>query len=434
MKIRFFAVMVMVLSCFLSASAAWCKAGDEASVKSLRTPAVELPTRAISLRILQQRLQDDQKKGAYDKKLLLLNDLTTVSGYVFDRSTNDLILIGRVEAGQPPLHLEDFVVALRNTWFKYAVLKGNTYYYTYPGCSIDPDPEVMRRLQQVGEKIVGASSQTGIQEWQSTCRLPQSVRVLGIPFDTHFAQVMVNADYDMKRVVDGTDSLNIQGFSSLTDITMSRAKTDIIQGRSLSIPRSSLNRFWFYPGENAYVQDQGIITIKNSPVTLLTEAEYIGQSGKILGAGQTDALAVEFTRSFTTRYAELAELRPIYKELENLFRFVALAKIMKIKSAVTESGVDLEYFLDRFQLPSTSVSRQLPGRSNVRNFSHRKKIKGGYSIMQLWMPSCGGVGMNIDVSDKNFVKDSSGKQAELRVEVLTARPSSNALSWDVRKK
>ncbi|NTU45391.1 MAG: DUF1598 domain-containing protein [Chlorobiaceae bacterium] len=434
MKMRFFAVTVIVLSCFLSSSLAWCRTGDEASIKSLRTPAVELPTRAISLRTLQQRLADDQKTGAYDKKLLLLNDLTTVSGYVFDNSTTDLILIGRVEAGQPPLHLEDFVVALRNTWFKYAVLKGNTYYYTYPGCSIDPDPKVMRRLQEVGQKILGASSQAGIQEWQSTCRLPQSVRVLGIPFDTHFAQVMVSADYDMKRVVDGSDSLQIQGFSSLTDITMAKAKSDIIQGKSLSIPRSSMNRLWFYPGENAFVQDQGIITIKNSPVTLLSEAEYIGQSGKIVGVGQTDAFAVEFTRSFTTRYAEVAELRPIYKELENLFRFVALAKIMKIKSAGTESGVDLGYFLDRFQLPSTLVSRQLPGRSNVRNFSHRKKIKGGYQTMQLLMPSCGGVGMNIEVSDKNFVKDSSGKQAELRAEVLTARPSSNALSWDIRKK
>jgi hypothetical protein len=292
----------------------------------------------------------------------------------------------------------------------------------------------LKRLQEIGQNISGGSFQARIQEWHNTCRSPQTVSVLGIPFDTHFAQVMVRADYDMKRLVDGTDSLTIQGFSSLADIAMAKAKNEIIQDKPLSIPVSSMNRFWFYPGENAYVQDQGIIIIMQSPVTLLTEAEYLGQGRKIAGTGLADPLAFEFTRSFTSRYAEVCLLRPVYKELENLFRFVALARIIKTKSAVTESGVDLGYFLDRFQVPSTPVSRQLAGRSHVRNFSHRKEMSGGYAIKQLWMPSCGGVGISIDVSDKNFIMDSSGKLGDLKSEVLTARPSSSALYWDFREK
>ncbi len=414
-------------------SLAW-KADTKTPAKTEEIQASTVEGLAVSLRVLQQRLKVClQEDSCSQAALLQLAGLRRIIGYVVDEANHDLILVGEKDDSLPPLYLEDFIIALKNTWMQYAQLKGNTYYYSNPGCSIDPDPRIINRLQTTGQHILGSSSQSDIertiQQWHETCQSPQNVRVLGIPFDTRFAWVMVKADYDMKRLVDGSDSLGTSGFVSLTDMTLETAKKDIVQGRSISIPLSSMNRFWFYPGENRYLEDQGVITIEQSPVVLLTEEEYLGKKGKIVGKGHADQLAQEFVEDFTANYAELAKQRPIYTELENLFRFVALAKIMKYKDAVSDAGIDLDYLLESVQIHQTRVARQLPGRSNVKGFEHKQEFANGYRINRLWLPSCGGVGIEITFSQRNFLKDTSGRLAELKAMVLKARPTPDALVW-----
>ena len=110
-------------------------------------------------------------------------------------------VFGKVDTTSPDLYLEDFVIALRNAWWKYASLKGYTYYYSAPGCSIDPNPKTIQKLQQVGGKILSTSGEveSSLKQWHAICSQPQKVRVLGIPFDSRFAKVMVDADYYMKE-------------------------------------------------------------------------------------------------------------------------------------------------------------------------------------------------------------------------------------------
>ena len=57
-----------------------------------------------------------------------------------------------MDASLPPLYFEDLVIALRNAWLRYARLEGNTRIYEDPGCSIDPEPAVLRKLQALGGK------------------------------------------------------------------------------------------------------------------------------------------------------------------------------------------------------------------------------------------------------------------------------------------
>ena len=425
---------IFMLAVVLAVPGVSCSGSSKTSIKKEEAKTSSVQGRAISLRVLQERLKAYKKKDTYPHELLQLGGLKDVIGYVVDEAKHDLILIGRTKADLPPLHLEDFVIALRNAWLRYAVLKGRTYYYSDPGCSIDPNPEVIDRLRITGKQILGISKasdvEKGIQEWHRVCQSPQQVRVLGIPFHTHFAWVMVRADYDMKRLVDGADTLEIPGFVSLTDLTLERAKGDIVHGRPISIPLSSMNRFWFYPGKTLYPEDKGIVTIKECPVVLLTEEEYLSKGKRIEGKGRSNPLAQSFVDGFTKRYRDVAKERPIYVELENLFRFVALAKIIKSKSAHEQAALDLRYLLDQHPTSVTPVKEHLPGRSNVKHFEHRRDFTGGYQIAQLWMPSCGGVSININISRECFTKDTTGKLAELRAMVLDARPAPDALFWD----
>ena len=390
--------------------------------------------RALSLRVLQKNLQDCVPKGTCLEEVLHMVGIKKVLGYVIDSSNKDIIVFGSLDAALPPLYLEDFVLALRNTWLKYAELRGSTYYYSPPGCSIDPDPNILRRLEQVADWIHKEPSpekvKKRLEQWHSECRRPQQVRVLGIPFDTRFAKVMVDADYYMKRLVDGSVTLDIPGFISLTDMALTMARQGMETGKKVSIPASSLDRFWFYPGENTFLEDTGVAYIKKSEVTLLSEEEFLSATGKVEGTGRPSPLAKRFAESFTEQYSAIAKARPIYAELEGLFRFVALARIMKRKNALSESGLKLDYLFDQYPIPNTAVSRSLLGVSSAKEFRHRTEMPGGYRELYLWLPSCGGVGIDIQIKDKDISRDNTGGLRQQRAAALKARPNTGSLSWE----
>lgn len=385
-------------------------------------------SRAVSLKALQEMAKESMANGTCPKDILQLCGIKRVSGYVIDEKNKDLILIGEVDDTSPPLYLEDFVIALRNVWWIYAPLKGNTYYYSPPGCSIDPDPAVFNNLQQISSQISSSSNPEEVQkylnQWRSVCSQPQQVRVMGIPTDTRFAKVMVEADYYMKRLVDGSVTLNIPGFTSLMDMFLNIARRDIQEGKPISVPLSSYNRFWFSPGENSFLEDKGIVYIKKSEVRLLTEEELLTKSGEVVGIGKPNPLADEFAKNFSAKYTEIAKIKPIYSELEALFRFVSLAKIIKYRNAASEAEISLDYLLNHYPVKNTPVSRTLPGLSNVKEFRHEGQFFEAY----LWLPSCGGVSIDINIKDSDIARDSTGSL--LKEDVLKAKPSQDALYWD----
>ena len=96
--------------------------------------------------------------------------------------------------------LEDLVVAIRS--IDAARMGGMR-------CSIDPTPEGIARLQEI------LSSKSQIPNPQEIFRSmeealgPQQVTVGGVPADTHFAQVLVAADYQMKRIGMGLESSGV---------------------------------------------------------------------------------------------------------------------------------------------------------------------------------------------------------------------------------
>jgi len=438
--------------------------------------------RAVSLKTLQQKLEAFSKSGAVPDGIVRLGGLNTVEGYIIDAANKDIILVGSVIPGSPPLYLDDLVIALRNSWYEYAVLRGHTNYYTNPGCSIDPDPAVIQKLFALGqsnrENSSGSNEEEYLTEWQNIGRSPQAVRVLGIPFDTHFARVMVKADYDMKNLVNGSDNPDIPGFTSLLDMNLEEAKDAMLKGDA-AFSGFSLNRFWFFPGKNLYREENNAVMIEKCPVILLTEEQYLSK-GKIAGYGGGSPLALKFTESFSEKYNEISARRPIYVELENLFRFVAITKVMKYMSAREKSGLDLGYFLKQYSVPKTPVDRTLPGRTNVKRFETRIDLQqqGSYHTYRLWLPSCGGVGIEIEISKSNFIRSKAvktvstdkttktgsagktgvigkadktgtirpdqyrgetsprldagraGKPEQIQDKVLKTRPAANALYWD----
>jgi Protein of unknown function (DUF1598) len=384
--------------------------------------------RAVSLKSLQQTLKTCLPNNSCPSEALELGGIRKLSGVIVDEA-GDLILFGRVDPNSPPLQLDDFVVALRSAWLKYAELKGDVLEYSTPGCSIDPYDENVRNLHAIGQQIGNANSFAAkdkyIAGWKRECEKEQAVRVLGIPFDTHFAQVMVKADYDLKRLSDGVESVDVPGFVSLADKLMHDATTALSQRQPVQLPGFSMNRFWLYPGENVYEEDAGVFFLKDSPVTLQTELMHSDRKGKVSGSGMAEPEAYRFVTDFTLLYGKIASDKTVYQELEALFRFVSIAGIIK-EQVGNNPAFDLSYLLDSYQVRETPVARTLPGRHSVKEYSDRREERGGYSEVRLWLPSCGGVDINVE---KRTNRDKTGLLAQLKTAIAGSKPAAGTLQW-----
>ena len=228
-------------------------------------PAQCAQGRAISLRVLEKTLKDSSSKQA-----LTLCGITRLYGFVVDSDSRDIILVGKVDPSYPSLRADDLVVALRYANMVYARQEGNVRYYTPPGCSIDPDPDVIQQLRQVGYGRGSSAEdrQAVSEEWEAIGRQPQKVRVMGVPFDTHFAKVMVDADYYMKRLTNGSVDLGVAGFTSLMSMQIDAAREELASGSESTEPEHSLNRFWFCPGQTTYEEGDGLVMLKTSQVKM----------------------------------------------------------------------------------------------------------------------------------------------------------------------
>ncbi len=342
--------------------------------------------RAISMKLLQERLQACQPTDSCAPELFDFDGIKRLMGYVITPEQDDVILFGETTPSLPSLHLEDFVVALRNATDKYVVWENDTGYYSFPSCSIDP---VESTILQLGQTPINSP------EWPLICEEPQNVSVWGVPFNSRFASVMVQADYDMKSIADGTDPLAIPGFSSYVDMALA----DLSDSNMVS------NRFWFSPGDNAYEEADDIFWLKSSTVQLLTEAM----------AGVTvDPVAQEFVENFSLLYPRVAEQRPIYADLENLFRFFTVAQVLESKN---KAGL-LSYLTDSFPIPETVVPETVPGRPCVKTID----VTGG----QLTFATCGGVGIEIAPVAQDFITNTSFLPM-VKTDLLLGTGS---ISWD----
>lgn len=420
------------------------------------------PGRAVSLNALAAAMRSGQMTAQAES----LCGITRVTGYVIDRKLRDIVLVGAVDPSLPALHLDDFVVAMRNAWLIYSKTKGNVRYYSDPGCSIDPDPRVLGQLRDLQSVPVDFSSEQSLQaasdRWHVIGHQPQSVRVMGVPFDSRFAKTMVDADYYMKRLVNGSVKLDIEGFTSLSDLHADARRRHIRDGTNLNDHMTSMNRFWFSPGEITYEAQDSAVVLRTCQVKLLTEEEFLNSQGGISGKGRPDPLAGAFAQSFTEHYDEIAAQRPVYRQLQGLFAFVAIARLLKADRADMLAPSTFGYFLKTHKVAVVPVSRKVNGLTDVRRIEEAVDTPQGRQTIVMIQSSCGGVSMSVRpkrIDPPRVVAEraptptlpantpvrskpptyttpvkSPVKQAAkpgLARAVLSARKSPKSLSWDV---
>ena len=373
--------------------------------------AVATKSRKVSLVRLEaaidQRIKNGQSPTDAMLKLAGLNRIQ--AAYCFP-DTGDVVLEGPAEgwmedlhgrtvgtqSGRPTLLLEDCAVALR------AYAPGGPK-QDFVGCTINPRKDGLAALQKFNRSIpsvVSASqrqrvAQTTIDGIRRSLGMG-NIKVFGIDSQTHFASVMIEADYRMKRMAIGVEP---------TPIRMTTFAQALTSGRN-----DGLQRWWFTPNYDGVMTtpDRLGVQLTGQGVQLQTEDKVVLSTGEIVDSGRKPSKAMRtYATGFTKNYERIAAADPIYAQLRQLCDWLIVAAFMRQQNWYEGSKWNAETLLaeDQFSVNALPTPKQAPAVVNAFWKAHR-----------MFAPS-GGVSMEVGHALERMEDSNSLAESRRRVEL-----------------
>ncbi len=238
----------------------------------------------LSLLDFFQEAAAAQANGKLPEGIRFVKGFTWFFGYIVDREHGDVILLGVKDPARPPIDIDCLVTALK------AVAEDKI-----PRCSLDEHPDP--RFQK---SVVG-----------------------GVPWQSRWAEIMIDADYDMKKVCQGHLDPKVPGLMSWYDRELTDAYWNTRYRGSGS--SNTQDRWWFNFDSNidrGLVSDErDLVVLHRNPVRLSTERKVNGQ----YGTGTIDYFGERFAQDFSNNMSLLGKHYPNVAQLEALYRLYDLA-------------------------------------------------------------------------------------------------------------
>jgi hypothetical protein len=227
----------------------------------------------------------------------------------------------------------------------------------------------------------------------------QEITVNGVPPSTHFAQVLVEADYRMKLIGIGLERPPI------------RMVRFIDRASPTAVSRNALFRWFFVPDYNCVRQSEDGLAMElvGDGVKLVGEDELVSSQGGRRAVNRASGASQAFVTSFTQKYPQLAERSPVYAELRNLIDLVVAAAYIQEKDYYGAAGWTMELFGDEGAFP-------------VETYQAPKQVESTVAAVwkgrRLMTPIGGGVQIeaNAALLPENLLSDEKGSVAKLRNE------------------
>jgi len=313
--------------------------------------------RKISLNRLEAALKEILDSGKQPTaEMRNLAGLTRVQYVFYYPDTKDIVvagpaegwaadLAGRVrgiESGRPTIPLEDLIVALRAF-----APKGKDA--NVVGCSIDPTKEGLANMQQtltrLGSRATPNDTAMIVDALKQAMGL-QNVTINGVSDKTHFAQVLVEADYRMKLIGIGLEP------------PPAKMTTYIQAVSSTGGSRNALQRWYFVPEYECVrvSDDKNAMELVGEGVKLVAADEAVLPNGVRQGNGNVDKASRTFVDSFTKSYPKLAVASPVYAQLRNCIDLVVAAAFIKKQEYYQKSGWTANVLLDEQKVPVETLA------------------------------------------------------------------------------
>lgn len=321
------------------------------------------PLRKVSLVRLEAAIEDCLKsKKPVPPEMQFLAGLQRIDYVFLDPETKDLVIAGPAEGfamddlgrvvgvtnGRPPLRLDDLMVALRALERQASL-----------GCSIDADETRMAKFMQYVKVNSSRTSPAGIaQRYRNMTKIlgMQNITVWGVPAESHFGYTLVEADWRMKRLSLAIENPQVAGFRSHLAMI----------GRG----GNATQRFWFMPLYDAFQQNEDATAFHfaGQRAQLMSQEEYVGETGKRSDAATTRVSTQRFAKHFTDKFPKLADSMPVFAELQNAIDLSILAALFKKERLPQKIGWRMSLFLDseRATYATTHAPKQVASVVNFR--------------------------------------------------------------------
>ncbi len=362
--------------------------------------------RKVSLTRLEKALTDNG--GVMTDDMRYLAGLQRLSYVFLYPESGDIVIAGPAEgwapepdgritglrSGRPVLQLQDLVVALR-------AFPPNQDRTPMVGCSIDPTQEglasMQRFLRSTGRTITNRNQSVYLANGLRSSLGLQNVRVDGVPADTRFAHVMVEADYRMKMIGIGLERPRV------------RLTSYVELANPAQVARNAMSRWYFVPEyECVRSSDDGMaMQLVGDGVKLVGEQEMVSSSGQRSNAAGGSRASMAFVRSFTKAYPQLAAETPVYAELRNLVDLLVASAYIQQQDMYHKAGWDMPVFGSEAAFP-------------VRIYRAPTQVESAVNAVwknnTLMTPIGGGVQIEAEMAldSQNILTDDGGKVAGLR--------------------
>jgi len=303
------------------------------------------PLRKVSLNRLQAALAERLATGKdASDEMKYLAGLTRLQYVFYYPESKDIVIAGPAEgffadpmgkvigmnSGRAVLELQDLAVALRA--YPPAGKPGQVL-----GVSIDPTQEGLARMQQWlkvirpgpgdAQKIVdGLKERLGLH----------TVSVQGVSPRTHFAQVMVEADYRMKLIGIGIEPPPV------------KMATYISRASASDVSRNAMQRWYFTPNYDCVrvADDELAMELVGQGVKLIGENEKVALDGGRAAVNEHSKASKAFCDSFTANYPQIAAKNPVYGQLRNLIDLAVAAAFIQKQDYYAQADWKLDTFGD----------------------------------------------------------------------------------------
>lgn len=353
-----------------------------------------------------------------------LAGLLRVQNVFFYPETGDIVLAGPAEGfaqdpagrvrglstGWPAIQLEDVVTALRAfppSGSKVGII----------GVSIDPTEEGLKNLQtfmkQAARQFLPGNPQGFAMGMRQQLGL-QTVTVEGVPASTHFAQVMVEADYRMKLIGIGLEKPPVP-----MNTFIEAAKPNALAGNALV-------RWYFVPDYQCIrVSEDGLaMQMEGWGVKLVGAQELVQQTGERRETNDAQSRASRvFCESFTKNYKEAAFQAPVYAQLRNLIDLSVIAAFIQQQDYYNQAGWDLGVLGNEaaYSVETEAAPQHVESAVNfvAKGAAQMFPIGGGVSIRPTQA-----------LKPENRLPDDKGKVAESRNQVSLQNLPEGQWWWD----
>lgn len=318
--------------------------------------------RMISLRKLEAAIAEAQRnKTSLAPEYQYLAGLQRIEYVILSPEKKDIFIGGPAEgwklnekgivvgnrSGQPVIQLEDLIAAMRSCE---AARTGEGI-----SVSIDPTEQGVKSLTKLFDSMrtqqVGFNPQMKGAVEQAMG--DQVITLTGVPADSRFAQVLVAADYKMKRYSMGFETAPIAKFPSVME--MAAAKNGRLGNAS--------PRFWMECNyePTARSEDSSVWQIRGQGVKTLTENSRFASTGD-KSTGKQNKFASRWAAMMTERFEELAQAEPCFRELRNVMDLSVVAAIISRHGLADKAGLQMPAILGQSNvaLPSWNQPKSVP--------------------------------------------------------------------------